>query len=157
MKKYLVVLAAMAFLIVMVGGAYAASPTTLDVTASATVKTNCVVSSGATLAFGDIDADGADVNATASGISIKCTKGTVVTVADNDGLDANKMQSGANRLPYTTAYTASLTGGGTGGGGTELGDSAAGHLNFRGTVPVATAAGVPAGVYGDTITLTLTY
>ncbi len=152
MKKYLVVLAVMAFFVVMAGGAYAQSPTTLNVGVTAKIKTNCVVTGG-TLAFGDIDADGADVNANASGISIKCTKGTSVAVSDDDGLDSNKMQSGANRLPYTTTYTANLTGGGTGGGGTELATA----LDFKGTVAAAAAEGVPAGDYTDTIKLTLTY
>ena len=153
MKKFIVVLAAMAFVFAMVSGVIAASPTTLDVGVSATVVTNCEVTGG-TLAFGNINADGSDVNATATGISIKCTKGTAVTVTDNDGVGGdNTMTDGSNLLSYSTNYTPSLTGGGTGTSGTEL----AGTLNFRGTVLAAAAEGVPAGNYTDTIVLTLTY
>lgn len=155
MKKYLVVLAVMAFFVVMAGGAYAQSPTTLNVGVTANVKAKCVVTGG-TLAFGDIVADGADVNATASGISIKCTKGTSVAVSDNDGSRGDNTMKHATEnqyLTYSTTYTASLTGGGTGGGGTELATA----LDFKGTVLAAAAEGVPAGAYADTIILTLTY
>jgi spore coat protein U-like protein len=155
MKKLLVVLTAMMMVLAMVGGAMAASPTKLDVGVSANVKTNCVVMGG-TLAFGDIDADGTDVNATATGISIKCTKGTIVAVSDNDGLRGNNTMKNTltdDTLAYTTLYLPSLTGDGTGAGATDLEVA----LNFRGTVAAADAEGVPAGVYTDTIELTLTY
>jgi spore coat protein U-like protein len=154
MKKYLVILAAVMMVIAMVSGAYAASPTKVDVTASATVTSNCVVNPG-TLDFGPVDADhGSSYILTASGLSIKCTTGTVVAVTDNDGLNANKMNDGGGHfLPYTTTYTTPLTGGGTGTGGTELATA----LNFTGTISMANLLGVVAGNYVDTIQITLTY
>jgi spore coat protein U-like protein len=155
MKKFLVISAAMMMVLTMVSGAMAQSPTTLDVGVSANVKTNCVVTGG-TLAFGDIDADGLDKTVSAAGISIKCTKGTIVAVSDNDGVRTNNTMKNTlttDTLAYTTAYTASLLGGGTGGSGTELATA----LDFKGTVLAAAAEGVPAGIYEDTIELTLTY
>jgi spore coat protein U-like protein len=154
MKKFLVVSAAMMMVLAMVSGAMAQSPTTLDVGVSATVNARCVVTGG-TLAFGDLEAGGGDkADIAASGISIKCTNGTSVAVTDNDGVDAdNTMTSGSNELPYSTSYTSSLTGAGTGVSSTDLATT----LAFKGTVLEADYALVPAGAYTDTIVLTLTY
>jgi spore coat protein U-like protein len=154
MKKYLVLLAAVMMVIAMVSGAFAASPTNVDVTASATVTSNCEVTPG-TLAFGLVDADhGSSYTVTAAGLSIKCTTGTAVIVSDNNGVRGdNTMTDGTHFLPYSTTYNPSLTGGGTGTSGTELATA----LGFTGTITMANLSGVVAGVYGDTIQLTLTY
>jgi spore coat protein U-like protein len=158
MKKYLVILAAVMMVIAMVSGAFAGSqPVTVG--ASATITTTCNVIAG-TLSFGAIDGDAtADTTVSAGGsFSIKCTKGTAVTVTDDKGENEAgtqmNMKSGSDLLPYSISYTTTaLTGEGAGAGGTSIID----HLALTGTVSAAQLPGVKAGSYTDTITLTLAY
>lgn len=157
MKRFMVVLAAMALVIVMTSGAFAGS-TNLNVNSSATVTTICNVNGG-TLVFGNVDADSDTTVSAGGGLSIKCTAGTSVTVTDDlgsyeSGTQMRMKDAGTNYLPYSINYTkTAMTGKGAGAGGTDLNTD----LNLTGTITGAQIAGVPAGSYTDVIQLTIAY
>jgi spore coat protein U-like protein len=159
MKKYLVILAAMMMVVFMVSGAYAANAT-VSVGASATVTSICNVHDG-TLPFGTIDADGTDKTVDAAGgISIQCTTGTSVAVAVGDGLyysGGHRMADGlGNFLKYSVTNNNPIVGEGATGANIAT-NSGSTHLVLKGTVLAADASGVKAGIYTDTLVLTLTY
>jgi spore coat protein U-like protein len=146
--------------------AFAATATsTMDV--SATVTSNCVVSTTA-LDFGNVDVtSGSDVDGT-GGISITCTSGADWTATADAGgstgatLAVRKLTDGTNFLNYalytdsartnlwgdgTTLSTQAITGTGT---GTQQ-DS-----TIYGRVPSGQTS-LPAGAYTDTVNVTVTY
>jgi spore coat protein U-like protein len=159
MKKLMVVLAAMMMVIFMASGAYAAgvgSPKTDAIPVSLTVANNCSISGGS-IAFGSVDAITNSGGLTAPTIvqpTIKCTKGATVTVTDNKGLrsptPAMKLATGADLILYTYSYNTTLTGTGI---TTDIGSTLALTASFAaGALDAATA-----GVYADTLTLTIAY
>jgi spore coat protein U-like protein len=167
MKKSLFVVAAIAMVIAMVGGAYAASPATAVIPATAGVLAVCSVSDvGASIAFGaglDAVTNAAGVAATVIPPSIMCTKSDSVTITDDKGANESGAQmrlncTGAPCIPSTDYinYSISYTGGLTGLGiTTEIGDIT--HLALAASMAAGALNNVPAGSYADTVTLTIAY
>lgn len=143
-----------------------AATTSSDLDVSATVTSNCVVSTSP-IAFGDVNVTtNTDVDGT-GGISVTCTNGTAWAAAADAGtgvgadLSVRKMTSGANLLNYalftdsgrTTVWgdgvdtSSTITGTGTG--------SAQASTIYGRVLSGQTAA--LAGSYADTVTVTLTY
>lgn len=90
------------------------------------------------------------VNASVTQPQVTCSNGTPYTITDDDGtsetgLNANRMTDGTNFIAYSFNYTG--TGTGTGG---------AVAMNITASVAQPDYAGKPAGVYTDTVTLTVT-
>ncbi|HLE09594.1 MAG TPA: spore coat protein U domain-containing protein [Thermodesulfobacteriota bacterium] len=145
-KMYVVPLALFLFVFVgMVGMAKAAVET---VAVSATVLEACSFSGPGAMAFGNYNGS-AIVNASAT-LNINCVAGSFYDMSDDDGLyetgiDAPEMAFGINRLAYTTDWVDRV---GALGAGAET-------ITINGSI--AAAQFVPAGVYGDTITFTITY
>lgn len=165
MKKYMVVLAAIAMVIAMAGAAMAAT-TSSSVAATATIANKCVAGGSPALAFGSLD--GSMVGpypATVTNPTLFCTSGDTITVTDDGGLSGTtggvpvtgtswNLKSGANLIPYTLTYTTSLTGAGF---STDLGGSGAGKLSLSASIANGAIATVPAGSYTDTVVITYTY
>ena len=126
---------------------------------SATVTGTCKITTAPTaMGFGTIDPSVVVAAVTASSTFLyKCTTGlTPTSLVDNKGLNAvttqMKMASAALRLNYGIAYTATLaagTGFGTG--------STATTITVNGTIPLLDAQNAAAGVYADTVTITLNF
>jgi spore coat protein U-like protein len=163
MKKYLVVMAAIAIVIVMAGASMAAT-TSSSVAATATIANKCVAGGSPALAFGSLD--GSMVGpypATVTNPTLFCTSGDTITVTDDGGLSGTtgggtgtswNLKSGANLIPYTLTYTTSLTGAGF---STDLGGSGAGKLSLSASIANGAIATAPAGSYTDTVVITYTY
>jgi spore coat protein U-like protein len=146
----------------------AAVTSTFQVTA--TVIKSCTISTSP-ISFGNYDPTSTTAVLAQGNVSAKCTKGTPVTVALDQGLNktggstaaapARQMANGANLLPYDI-YTAS-------GGTTEWGNTTASEpvnqtsisvntplvFTTYGSLPAGTD--VPAGNYTDTVTATLVF
>ncbi len=152
MKKYVVVMAAVAMVVVMAGGAWAAN----EVTVKATVADKCAAISGtATIDMGPVDGVAdvlgvANKPITASNLSLKCTNGATVTLTPAGS--GNLSDGAGHSIAYTLAGTYSMTGGGLGAAGTNL--LAAWDLNASIAANGLDAA--PAGVYQDLVTVTVT-
>ncbi len=153
MKKLIAIIAA-ASVVAMTGSAFAATATT-TVAVSANITGACVVASAGSIAYGALDPlAGGTVSATVTQPVVHCTNGLSVAITDNGGLHKSGsqtyMSNGASgSIPYTFAYAGNPTGAG-----------AATALNINLTAnSLATTdyASAPAGTYGDTITLTLTF
>lgn len=146
--------------------AYATTATSsLDV--SATVTSNCVVST-TPIAFGNVDVtSGANVDGT-GGLSVTCTSGTAWAASADAGagtgasLATRQMAFGANLLNYalytdTTRTTVWGDGvGGTTGTFTGTGNGSAQASTIYGRVPSGQTS-LPAGAYADTVAVTVTY
>ena len=142
-----------------------AATDTLDV--SATVTSNCTVSTGS-VAFGNVDVTtGAAVDGTGT-ISVTCTNGTAWSAAADAGagtgatLSTRKMANGENLLDYALyadsarteiwgdaadASTVKIIGTGVG---------TAETLTVYGSI-LAGQVSLPAGAYTDTVTVTVSY
>jgi hypothetical protein len=170
MKKYIVILMEMAFVVVMASGAYTAT-TTQSVGATATILTMCANGTNGTLAFGPIDPSGSStVSATGANLAYKCSKGTTFKVsqlsAPNGETTVTCPASGACSLvgvmksssapTDTLGYTVSITSVGTPYVGTGFG--AAVSVPFTGTVTVAQFQNaIPHADYTEIVTVTITY
>lgn len=140
-------------------GAAQAGTDTATMAVSATVSGTCKVTTAATaMGFGTIDPSVVAVAPTASSsFAYKCTTGlTPTSLVDDKGLNEVvnqfKMASGANRLNYGIAYTATLAAGtGFGAGSTAT------TITVNGTIPLTDAQNATAGVYADTVTFTLNF
>jgi spore coat protein U-like protein len=149
-----------------------AGTATATIAVSATVQSNCLVSTNP-LAFGVYQPGGGNmaVNTT---MSVRCTKGTLFTIALNAGtttggsLTQRLMVNGTNTLQYNLYTTAALTtvwGDGTSGSATVAGTGngmAVGSAvteTVYGQLPdsAANQALPPGGPYADTVTVTVTY
>ena len=144
----------------------ATASSTLDV--SATVTSNCVVSTTA-LAFGDVDVtSGSDVDGT-GGLSVTCTSGTGWTATSDAGgstgatLAVRKLSDGTNFLNYalyTDSARTTVWGDGTtvGADGTFTGTGTGSEQasTIYGRVPSG-QTNLPAGAYTDTVNVTVTY
>lgn len=146
MKK-LVVLAAVAMFL-MTGSAMAVNTATVGV--SANVVGSCTIAGGS-IPFGNLNAAGAGtMNAVVTQPQVNCTNGLAYAVTDDDGMNesgvnANRMASGGNFIPYSFTYTA---------GGSGIG--AAANMDIAASIAEADYLGKPAGNYSDTVTLTVT-
>jgi len=146
--------------------ALAQSNTSTDLTVSATVTSNCSLTTSA-VAFGNVNTlSGSNVDAT-GGITVTCTSGTPWTASADagDGSGATmlvrRMTAGSNTLAYTLYTNSTRTtvwGNGTGTTGTitNTGTGAAQAVAIYGRVPSGQGS-VPAGSYSDTVSVTISY
>lgn len=142
---------------------YAAQDTgTFGVTA--TVTASCTIS-GTTLGFGNVNALGADVDATST-LTANCTNGSAYTVGLNAGTGAlatvtdRKMTSGTDLLNYSLYTDTGRTtnwddiGGTTTVAGTGSGSGQA--ITVYGRIPTGQTS-TPVGSYSDTVTATIDF
>ena len=153
----------------VVAGVASAGTATATFPVSATVTTNCLVSTaGGGLAFGNYAPGGGALTGTTV-ITLKCTAGAV-TVALNGGtttggtITQRLMASGTNTLQYNLYQQAAgttLWGNGTTGSteaATGAGVTTPVSLTVYGMLPDnATNQAAPAGSYTDLITVTATF
>jgi spore coat protein U-like protein len=155
MKKYLVLLAAMALVIAMVGGAFAAVSPTVDV--NAIVAKTCTAENDGVLEFGTIMSGGSgNAVALVTAPTIYCTPGTTFAVtAASANAPGFRLTDGTNFMTYTFSFNPTITGQGF---ATNVGDdSAATDLNMGATIADTVYNAAPAGTYGYTITLTIAF
>lgn len=163
MKRFMVVLAAMALVLSMVSGLYAAS-TFQNVNATATVTGICKNGTDGTLAFGTIDPSStSDVNVTSSGLTYKCSNGTTFNISElaSTGAGTTGTCAGytgtmkstgtpADELDYTATCTA--------GPYTGTGFSVAVSVPISGTVTSTQYQDAkPHDDYTDTLKVTISY
>jgi spore coat protein U-like protein len=163
MKKLMVVLAAMAFVMVMVGGAWAAN-TAQTVAVSAAVQSMCKNGTNGTMDFGSIDpGDTATVSKTSSGLTYKCSKGTTFNVSQLASTGAGTTGSctgytGTMKSTTTASDTLAYSVTCTAGPYTGKGFSAATPVDISGTISQSQYQdAVPHGDYTDTLTVTIEY
>lgn len=150
------------------------SPQTTTFGVSATVANNCIINSAAAIAFGAYDTTSATPLAGSGSVVVRCTKGTAITVALDQGLAAAAGSTctaparqmaisggGTDRLAYALYSDAAQTAvwGCTAGTNTVASTSVSASTLM--TLPVH--AGVPAGQdvaagsYADTVTVNITF
>ena len=152
--------------LVIAAPAYA-STATGNLGVSATVSSNCTLSTSP-VAFGTVDVtSGTDVDATGS-IGVTCTSGTAWDASADAGagsgatLDTRKMTSGANLLNYvlyTDSARTTVWGDGASGTTALISDTGTGVEQTKtiyGRVPSGQTS-APAGDYTDTVAVTVTY
>ena len=173
MKKYMVVLAAMVMVVALAGSAWAAGTATNTVTTTATVNTMCKNGTAGTLTFpGPIDpSSGANVAASTTGLTYKCSTGTPFKITSITGgtggvggVSAGTcagftglMQDGGGSGPDVLNYT--LACGGLGAGpytGLGFGAGTAVSIVLNGTITPAQFQIANPGAYTDTVTVTVT-
>ena len=136
------------------GGSIVASLPTGSVTGA--VQNSCAVTGSGSLNFGTVDAVTHAGGAIASAAlpSIVCTMGSPVSVTSDNGLNYSgslrMKDSAANYINYNLSFTTPLTGAG---GLTNIG----GSLGLGATMPAGALDNAPAGMYSDTVTLTISY
>ncbi len=166
MRKQIVAPIAAGVLLALAGAAQAATKTA-SFTVSATVGKNCTISA-ANLALGEFVGDN---NLTAqSDITVRCTAGTVYSIALDDGVTGSyagrrMVGPGGNFLVYNL-YTDNTYGAvwgddtGTtdvvGGSGTGMANALTETVYGR-LLAADNVAAVEAGAYNDTIVATITY
>lgn len=139
-----------------------AAQATTELQVRVTVASTCDVSvvGASNLDFGTVSSTSTNTTATAQ-LQVRCTNGTPYSVAldlgDNATGGMRRMVNGSNFLPYGLYRTADTTQpwsdqpaeihSGTGSGANQ-------QISVYGVLPTAN---VPAGVYADTVTATLTY
>lgn len=160
----------------LTGAAFAGtSPQTTTFTVSASVPSTCAINSAGNLNFGNYDVTSASSTTGSSTISVKCSKGTAITVALSAGGGSFATRTmadvSANTLNYnlfTTSVTnATCTGGTVFGDGTGTTATGSGTSTSVATPLTFTVFGcIPAGqdatagsseTYSDTITVTVTF
>lgn len=148
------------------------SPQTTTFGVSATVANNCVINSAAAIAFGAYDTTGAAaLNGTGS-VVVRCTKGTAITVALDQGLSAavgstctaparQMTAGGVDRLGYALYSDPAMTAvwGCTAGTNTVPATSTGANVLINLPVYASVPAGqdVAAGSYADTVTVNITF
>lgn len=159
MKKSLVVIAAIAIVVAMVSGVWAAGSVTPSVAASGTVVTKCVAGGTAVIDFGSALEPTSTLSAVPmTGLTLWCTQGDSVTVtANNGGHYASSIRNLAgpdpattSLIPYTIALTSPITGAG------KSGDLLT-AIGMTATISAGGLDAAPAGLYKDTMTLTIAY
>ncbi len=136
------------------GGSIVASLPAGSVTAA--VQNACAVTGGSSVSFGDVDAVAHAGGKTASATppSIRCTMGSAVNVTRDNGLNYSGSlrlkDAASNYIPYSLSFAGSLTGAG---GVSDIG----GSLSLGATMPAGALDNAPAGMYSDTVTLTISY
>ena len=160
MKKLMAVLAAMAFVVVMAGGAWADVTGDVDINATVSGKCNAITANDLTLTIDPATASA--VTSTGSATTVQCSKSKAFTVTaasagaggaeDNDGSLAGVLTGPGATIPYTLAYTSSFNGAGFGSATptTLLNANAA-------TVAIVDANAAEEGTYSDTVTITVEY
>ena len=143
-----------------------AQPATSSLSVSATVTSNCTVSTSP-LDFGDVNTlSGSNVDGT-GGITVTCTNGTDWEAAAGVGsgsgatLLSRRMTFGSNLLSYslyTDATRTSVWGDGTGTTSliTNTGTGGAQNVTIYGRIGSGQSS-APAGGYADTVSVTITY
>ncbi len=140
------------------GGSLTASLPVGSVTG--TVLNTCKVTASPALNFGTLDGvtNAGGATAAVTPPSMMCTMGTPVMVTSNGGLNFSGTprlkDSSTNYINYNVSFTSSLSGAGA---STDIGGSGAGHLAMGGTIPPGALDNAPAGMYSDTLTLTISY
>jgi spore coat protein U-like protein len=147
-KQLFAVIATLAF----AGGAFAADPATVDV--SATVVGVCKYSTNTGSVSFTLDPSvGGPVNGTLSQPAFWCTKGTGYTITDDNGLNESgtthrmKHATAAEYIPYTFLYTAT---------GTGTGKSTPITMGITASVAETDYIDKSEGSYVDTVTLSIT-
>lgn len=170
MSRNVLMLAVAGALLIASGSAAAATRTT-TFGVSAVVNPNCLVSATA-LNFGGYDGTAAKTGT--SNISVRCSTGTIFSVAlsagNPGGTFAQRLLSGngSNKLQYNLYTTASTTGPIWGDGtnstatmpglGAGMSAGSAQPFTVYGELPDnAFNQGAPSGDYSDTITVTVNY
>jgi spore coat protein U-like protein len=153
MKKSFVVTAAIAIVIAMAGGAYAAGSTASTVNATGTVIDACQFGGSPAIDFGSVDATSGLVTGVVAQPSLWCTTSYTAAVTDNGGQNGVSgtswnLKNGANLIGYVLTYTAAPVGAGK--GTTNL-------MTIGATIPSGNLDNAPAGVYTDAVVLTITY
>ena len=139
-----------------------AATATANLTVTATVLASCTVSN-ATLAFGNYDPTGGNVDQSAS-LQVACTKGTPATVGLNTGANASgstrRMGNGTDFLVYELYKEAGRTNV-WGNAGSDLISLAAAASNAAQTLTVygrvSGLQDVSVGSYTDTVVVTVTF
>jgi len=153
------VLAAMAFVVVMAGGAWADVSGTVNVNATVSGKCNAITANDLTLAIDPATAS--DVTSTGADTTVKCTNKKDFTVTAVSGtnvgasgtLSSTLKSAGKTDIPYTLTYTSSFTGAG-------FGAAAAATTLVTATaakVTTADANAAEAGSYTDAVLITVVY
>lgn len=147
MKKLQLIAAAVATMFIFSAGTALAAGTAA-VTVDATVLGTCSFNSGGALAFGNLDpTSGLAATVTnAAAANFTCTNGTAYTITDDGGLlTTYDLADGlGNLIPYTLTYTAAGTGTGL-----------ATDLSIQADIAFADYETKAAGLYADTVTLTI--
>jgi len=165
MKRYMIVLVAIAIVIAMVGGAYAASISE-TVTVTGSVSGTCKAGTDGVMSFSIVDpsASGPILASVATDATVYCTKNTPFTVTASSanhvggpascggsGITGTLKDASNNLMDYTfTCGTGAGTGQGFGAGKDQT-------LGLGGSISSTAYATAPASTYGDTITLTISY
>ena len=146
-----------------------AATDTSNLTISSSVSNNCIISTTA-LSFGAYDpivANATDPLAGTGTVSTTCTTGANATITlgqgqnaagdSTDTLPLRQLAAGANRLGYNlyTDETGNLWGNTAGTGFSFIGDGDEQISTVYGAIPAG--QNVPAGVYSDTVTATVTF
>ncbi|MDD2720217.1 MAG: spore coat U domain-containing protein [Gallionella sp.] len=148
------------------------SPQTTTFGVTATVANNCTISSAAAIAFGAYDATSGAAATGSGSVVVRCTKGTAITVALDQGLNAGvgstctaparqMTAGGVDRLGYALYSDAAMTAvwGCTAGtntvGSTSV--SAATLMTLPVYASVPASQDVSAGSYADTVTVNITF
>jgi|GEM_PF-1294227 len=166
MKKSLVILAAMAFVIVMAGSALASD--TSNVAVSATVDNTCSVLADMTISAIAVDLSQSGPFTGATSGNVRCTSGSSfqINVSSTDvatptafiggtGVSGFVMRSGSDTLNYSVISSGAVAAG-TGiiaglGFSTDL------SVGITASIPLAGNEAAPVGTYTDTIYLTIVY
>jgi spore coat protein U-like protein len=154
----MVVLAAMAFVFIMVGSAFA-TDTTTTVKSTASIANACQLGGTGAIAFGDLDqvTGAAKADVAATGYTLWCTKDYSASISINNGGNESggtrnlKNTTNADLIPYTLAWTTPVKGDG------KSTDIATSKVGLKGTIAAGAYADVSAGSYDDTVTITISY
>ncbi|MDP9104912.1 MAG: spore coat U domain-containing protein [Candidatus Eremiobacteraeota bacterium] len=133
---------------------------------SATVLSSCLTVVPAPMAFGNYDPAAASSLTATSTIAVTCTPGTVASITMDAGQNAGSatafsgraLKFGTTTLPYQIFKDAARTqvwGDGTNGGSQAVSVTGIGTLTAYAHIPAG--ASVPAGVYSDTINVTVSF
>lgn len=165
MKKIMVVLAAMAFVIVMAGSALASDTSNVNVSA----KVNNVCSVLATMTIGEIAVDLSQAGPYTGSTSgnVRCTNNhdfqinvssadvtTPVAFVASPGVSGFKMHNGSDVLNYSVYNGGAVDSSGKISG---LGFSTDLAVGITASIPKATNEAAPAQTYTDTVYLTIVY
>jgi spore coat protein U-like protein len=148
-----------------------ATDATANLGVSATVTTNCSISTSP-VAFGDYNAiSGNDVDANGS-VTVQCTNGTAATVKLGQGTHADTGSTDASPLRrlrraatadylsyqlYSDSPAGTTWGNTTGTGVAHSGDGTATQLTVYGRLFGTQAIAVSAGAFADTVVATITF
>ncbi len=165
-KRFLITASTAAMLVsgLFAPSANASTTTTSAFPVTATVLSACIVTASP-LAFGNYNPTSATPLTANTNVLVTCTFGTPYNVGLNQGLGTGatitnrKMMSGVNSLTYQLFQDAGHTTnwGQTIGTDTETGTGTGVAQNYvvYGSIPASQVA--PAGLYADTITVSVTY